>query len=94
MECETDVSERRLRWERNLLAFDKEAEKIVFNGYDISPYAAPYCQLITGFDGKYDIQINASSEKAAQRYKCLEPRTLENGTAELIVLGEYFTSYL
>lgn len=90
MEYQTDSSEKKLLWKGKPPGSRNEDGKVVYSWYKFSPYFAHFCKLISGSVGEYNIRINAS-EEAAHRYTCIEPGTLNNGSAELIVLSEYLT---
>src|SRR6218665_3393169 len=84
MQCQTD-SGKKLKWFSQLPG--SSIEEQIFSGFDFLSHAAHLYTRCNSSDGKQSICFNASADRA-RRYTCLEPGSLEVGSAEVIVLGE------
>ena len=64
-----------------------EDEKF-YNGYFLRDDAKSYCSVIEDEPGECDLRTNpANSTQAAQTYVCIEPGTLDEVSADIILLG-------
>ncbi|SRR6218665_3104734 len=84
IQCQTD-SGKKLKWFSQLPGSSNEEQ--IYSGFRFPPHAAHLYTTSNSSDGKQFIRFNASVD-TARRYTCLEPGSLEVGSAEVIVLGE------
>lgn len=68
----------------------------IFNGYNLVEdvqNVSSYCKVDNGMRGIYDLKVTTTIIEAAQRYICLEPGSLDEASAEIIILGWYFAAH-
>lgn len=80
--CESTLGYR-LSW---LIKTPWSSEKVqIFDGYRLSKNVTSYCRVINGVPGKYNVSLT-STTNAAQQYVCLEPGTMMEASAEIIII--------
>lgn len=84
--CQTNETVK-LQWNGHISGSPKEAKKIVYSGYVISPHAASFSKRISDVVGDFSLLIRATKE-AAMNYECLEPGSLHASSAAVTIVGE------
>lgn len=87
LQCASNATKGRIAWSTTNI------ENYIYSGNVLDPAVSSYIYVDERDDGSCNLMITASAT-AAQRYICIDRVTGDNASADLTVVGKFFSSLL